>query len=76
MIENTEQIIGQDKLIGENGPLRKMIDNSNYESFILYGSSGIGKTTIANLIAKYANKTSFNLNAVKTSKKRIWRCFI
>ncbi|MFV0289141.1 MAG: AAA family ATPase [Mycoplasmatales bacterium] len=69
MLKKIEDIIGQDKLIKNNGPLKKMIDNNNFASFVLYGSSGIGKTTIANIIATYTKKTSFNLNAVKTTKK-------
>lgn len=69
MIKNLSQIIGQDKLVKNNGPLKRMIDNKSFESFILYGSSGLGKTTIANVIALYTQKTIFNLNAAKTAKK-------
>ena len=46
-----EEIVGQEKVIGEGTPLRNTIQNNNIPSFILWGSPGTGKTSLANLIA-------------------------
>lgn len=71
MISNINEVIGQEHLIGENGPIFKMLENNNFSSFILYGPSGSGKTTLANYVARASDKSVFNLNAVKTSKKEL-----
>ena len=47
-----DDVIGQKHLIGQNGILRKMIENKKILSYILYGPPGTGKTTIANIFAK------------------------
>ncbi len=69
MISSSSQIIGQKHLIGEDAPITKIIQNNTGDSFILYGNSGIGKTTIANYVASKLNKTTFKLNAAKSTKK-------
>ncbi len=71
MISSLNEVIGQEHLIGKNGPINKMLENNNFYSFILYGPSGSGKTTLASYVAKKSNKSVFNLNAVKTSKKEL-----
>ncbi len=71
MISDLNEVIGQEHLIGKNGPINKMLKNNNFYSFILYGPSGSGKTTLANYVAKESKKNLFNLNAVKTSKKEL-----
>ncbi len=71
MISSLNEVIGQEHLIGENGPINKMLENNNFYSFILYGPSGSGKTTLANYVARASDKSVFNLNAVKTSKKEL-----
>ena len=43
-----EEIVGQEKVIGEGTPLRNTIQNNNIPSFILWGSPGTGKTSLAN----------------------------
>ena len=45
------EIIGQDHLIGANGPITKMIQYNRLSSLILYGDPGIGKTTLAFVVA-------------------------
>lgn len=67
-INEKEHIIGQEHLFGSTGPIKRMLDNDSFTSFILYGPSGIGKTTIANFIANKVDRDVFNLNATKTSK--------
>ncbi len=71
MISSLNEVIGQEHLIGPNGPINKMLENNNFYSFILYGPSGSGKTTLANYVARASDKSVFNLNAVKTSKKEL-----
>ena len=46
-----EDIMGQDHLLGEGGPLRLMADSGKMTSFILWGPPGCGKTTLARILA-------------------------
>src|SRR5258706_14192533 len=46
-----EDLVGQDHLVGPNGIIRKAIASGNVPSMILWGPPGVGKTTIANIIA-------------------------
>ena len=43
--------IGQQHLVGEDGVLRRMIDSKRVSSFILWGPPGVGKTTLAKIVA-------------------------
>lgn len=61
-------VIGQQHLIGPNGPITKMIENDTLTSMILHGPPGIGKTTIANIIANESNAVKVSLNAAISSK--------
>lgn len=61
-------VIGQAHLISENGPLYKMVHNDSLSSLILYGPPGIGKTTIANILANSCNALTVNLNGATSSK--------
>ena len=47
-----DDYIGQQHLVGDNGIIRKMIDSGRINSFILWGPPGVGKTTLAKIIAK------------------------
>lgn len=58
-----DSIVGQDHLVGKDGPLRKFISTQKVFSFILYGKPGTGKTTIANIVAKKSNLEYFSFNA-------------
>ena len=46
-----EDLVGQEHLVGENGVIRKTIQTGNIPSMIFWGPPGVGKTTIANIIA-------------------------
>ena len=62
-------IIGQEHLIGDNKILTNLVNNKKLFSMILYGSPGIGKTSIANAIINELNVKSRFLNAVINNKK-------
>ena len=64
-----EDIIGQEHLVGKDGPIRNFIKNKRIFSMILYGNPGIGKTTIANVIASSTDMKYRFLNATINDKK-------
>ncbi|MBQ4627874.1 MAG: replication-associated recombination protein A [Clostridia bacterium] len=59
--------VGQRHLVGKGRPLYKIIESGNIPNMIFYGSSGIGKTTLASIIAAKTNKTLHRLNATTAS---------
>lgn len=66
-----DEVVGQTHLTAKNGIIRKLISNGNIPNMILYGPSGTGKTTIANIIASSTNKRLYKLNATTASTKDI-----
>ncbi len=66
-----EEVVGQKHLIGENKPLKKIIDSKRIPNMIFYGPSGTGKTTIARIIANSINKRFFSLNGTTSGTKDI-----
>ena len=62
-----EDIVGQEHLLGEGKPLRKIIENGEVPNLIFYGPSGVGKTTLATYIANKTNKTLRKLNGTTAS---------
>ena len=62
-----DEVIGQGHLVGKNGIVRKLLNSGNIPNLILYGPSGTGKTTIANIIASQTNKKLYKLNATTAS---------
>lgn len=58
------EVVGQNHLLGDKGPLGRMIQNQNLSSFILWGPPGCGKTTIARILADKTNLTFVQLSAV------------
>lgn len=59
-----DQVVGQDHLLGEGGPIRRMIEAGRLGSMILWGPPGTGKTTIARLLAKAAGYEYQAISAV------------
>lgn len=59
-----EEFVGQEHLVGKNGPIRKMLENKMVTSMILWGPPGCGKTTLAKLIAHYVNADFIAFSAV------------
>ncbi len=62
--DDFSQIVGQDHLIGQNGIITKMVNGGNITSFVLWGPPGVGKTTIAKVIAKTSGLYFESLSAV------------
>ena len=66
-----DSYIGQQQLIGKNAVLRKMVESGNLQSMILWGPPGVGKTTLANIIANKLNRPFFSLSAVNSGVKDV-----
>lgn len=66
-----DEYIGQEHLVGENAILRKAIESGNIPSFILWGPPGVGKTTLAKIIANQQQRPFFTLSAVHSGVKDV-----
>ena len=62
-----DDIIGQQHLVGRNGILRRMIEKTRISNMIFYGPPGVGKTTVASILAKASGMSFYNLNATTAS---------
>lgn len=65
------EIMGQDHLLGQNAPLRQMIDQGHLPSIIFWGPPGVGKTTIALLLAQAVDRPFVSLSALNTGVKEL-----
>ena len=61
-----DEYIGQEHLVGKNGVFRKFFETGNVPSFILWGPPGVGKTTLANIVANSTSGNFVKLNAVSS----------
>ncbi len=66
-----EEFAGQDHLVGRDGVLRKVIESGNVPSFILWGPPGVGKTTLARIVATRLERSFFQLSAVHSGVKEV-----
>ena len=66
-----DNYIGQPHLVGQGGVLRKMIEAKRISSFILWGPPGVGKTTLATIIAKQLETPFYTLSAVTCGVKDV-----
>lgn len=66
-----DDYIGQKHLVGQGAVLRKMIDSGNISSFILWGPPGVGKTTLARIIANQLERPFYTLSAVSSGVKDV-----
>ena len=62
-----DDVVGQSHLIGKNRPLSKIIESGRIPNMIFYGPSGVGKTTVARIIAESANMRLHKLNGTSAS---------
>ena len=66
-----DQYIGQKHLVGEGAVIRRMIESGNISSFILWGPPGVGKTTLAKIIAAQIQVPFYTLSAVTSGVKEV-----
>lgn len=69
--QTLDDYIGQTHLVGPDGILRRMIEQGRVASFILWGPPGVGKTTIAKIIANSTKSKFFTLSAVTSGVKDV-----
>ena len=74
--ESLDDIIGQQHLVGEKGIIRKCLEKGTIFSSIFFGPPGIGKTTLAEVIAKELHKPFRRFNAVTGNKKDLDAIFV
>lgn len=65
--QSLDDVVGQRHLIGPDGILRRLIENGHIPNMIFYGPSGVGKTTLAGIIARQTNRKLYRLNATTAS---------
>ena len=73
--KSLDQYVGQRHLVGDGCVLRKMIESGNLSSFILWGPPGVGKTTLAHIIAETMDREFFTLSAVAAGVKEVREVF-
>ncbi len=66
-----DELIGQEHLVGVNGIIRKAVQSGNIPSMILWGPPGVGKTTIANIIAHEVKRPFHTISAISAGVKDI-----
>lgn len=66
-----DEFCGQEHLVGRNGVLRKLIESGNIPSFIIWGPPGVGKTTLARIIANTLKRPFFHLSAVHSGVRDV-----
>ena len=69
--QSLEDYIGQQHLVGEGGVFRRFINAGNVPSFILWGPPGVGKTTLAKIVATALERPFYTLSAVTSGVKEV-----
>lgn len=69
--ENLDQLAGQQHLVGKGSVLRNAIESGHIPSMILWGPPGVGKTTMANIIAHTMQKPFYQLSAISSGVKEV-----
>ena len=69
--KSLEDYIGQDHLVGSNAILRNAIESGNIPSMILWGPPGVGKTTLAFIIADQLHRPFYTLSAISSGVKDV-----
>ncbi len=65
--KSLQDVVGQEHILSEGKPLRRIIDSGRIPNMIFYGPSGVGKTTVARIIAKNCDMTLHKLNGTSAS---------
>ncbi len=69
------EVVGQDHIVGKDGPLRKMVDGGHLSSLILWGPPGCGKTTLARILSKHTDLHFEQLSAIFSGVQDLRRVF-
>lgn len=69
--QNLAEFVGQQHLVGAGKPLQRVIESNQLHSMILWGPPGVGKTTLANILARETGRQFFALSAVSASKNDV-----
>jgi putative ATPase len=69
--QNLDEFIGQEHLVGEGAVLRRMIESGRIPSIIFWGPPGVGKTTLANIIANAIKAPFYKLSAINSGVKDV-----
>ncbi len=69
--KNLDEYIGQEHLLEKNAPLRRALDSGMIPSMIFWGPPGVGKTTLANLIATQLKRPFYTLSAISSGVKDV-----
>jgi putative ATPase len=72
---NLDEIVGQDHLVGEGAPIRKMIDGRRLASMILWGPPGSGKTTLARILSSHTDLHFEQLSAIFSGVQDLRKVF-
>ncbi len=70
-----DEIIGQERLLGQEGVLRKLIESGKLEHTFLYGPPGCGKTTLARVIAQTLGRPFYEMNATSLKIEELRKIF-
>ena len=65
--QSLDDVVGQKHILGQGKPLRRILESGTIPNLIFYGPSGVGKTTVASIIARQSNKRLYKLNATTAS---------
>ena len=69
--QSLDEYIGQSHLVGTDGVIRRFVESGNIPSFILWGPPGVGKTTLAKLVALSLGRQMFTLSAIASGVKEV-----
>lgn len=69
--QTLDEIVGQHHLLDEGRPLRRIIESGEIPNMVFYGPAGVGKTTLASIIARRTERTLFKLNGTTASTSDI-----
>ena len=69
--QNLDEFVGQKHLVGAGKPLRRVIESGELHSMIFWGPPGVGKTTLARILATHTNRHFYQLSAVSAGKAEV-----